>query len=183
MARTFLILYGLMIAATVVLQLAFGPTLLSLVEQPGLWTAGGFEADIGLGVALGLATVLLSRWLSAQFAWSRRIDAEFRVMLAPIEPSDTFGLAAMSALAEELFFRGFLQPIFGLTVTALAFGLVHFPHRRDQIPWPIAAAVMGFAFGGLTLLRGSIIAAIVAHFTINFFNLHHIIRPLNPEET
>ena len=103
-------------------------------------------------------------------------------MLAPIESRHVPALAAMSAIAEELFFRGFLQPHLGLTATAVLFGAAHLPHRRHQIPWTVAAMLMGFAFGWLFEVRHSLVAPTIAHFVINYFNLHHLLRPLTPEE-
>ena len=38
------------------------------------------------------------------------------------------------------------------------------------------AVVMGFGFGLLYLYTGNIVAPVVAHFTINYFNLMHIAR-------
>ena len=36
---------------------------------------------------------------------------------------------------------------------------------------------MGFAFGGVTLATGDVMAAILAHLTINYFNLLAITGP------
>ena len=52
-------------------------------------------------------------------------------------------------------------------------------HARERYqapgrPWTIFALVLGFALGGLLLLTGSLLAPILAHFTINYFNLHQI---------
>ena len=37
---------------------------------------------------------------------------------------------------------------------------------------------MGFVFGWMMESRGSLMAPILAHFTINHFNLHYLLRPL-----
>lgn len=181
MARKLLVLYAVMALAAVLLQVAFGHEVGDLFTR-GVARRHAPELDIAAGTALGLATVVASRYSSGSFGWARTIDAEFREVLAPIEPRHVLGIAAFSSFAEELFFRGFLQSFLGLTVTAVLFGLVHLPHRREMVPWTIAAVVMGFAFGWLQEMRGSIVAPVCAHFAINYFNLHYLLRPLTPEE-
>ena len=186
-ARTLLLLYAATIAGTLLLQLGFTGGL------AGLWTPdvtrspadlpgrpGVVELDILIGLAVGLATVFLSRVI-VRFDWARRMDATFRRMLASVRPADALGLALMSAIAEELLFRGFLQPRLGLAVTALIFGLVHVPQVRSQIPWTLMAIGMGFVLGALADSRGSLLAPIIAHFTVNYFNLHHLVgSPVPP---
>ncbi len=180
MAQNLLLIYVASVGATVLLQLALG-TSLGALGGPALGQAS-LAVDLALGLAVGVAAVLTSRWLTRSVRWAQRLDADFREMLAPLEPKDAFGLALMSALAEELFFRGFLQPRIGLVAVSVAFGLLHLPNTRSRLPWPVMAVAMGFAFGGLFEWRGSLVAPAVAHFVINYFNLHDLLRPLLPEE-
>lgn len=181
-SRTLLLLYAATIAGTLLLQLGFTGGL------AGLWSPGSVassqpgatEIDILVGLAVGLAAVLLSRIILV-FGWARRMDRIFRRMLASIRPSDAFGLAVMSAVAEELLFRGFLQPKLGLAVTAVIFGLVHIPQTRSQLPWTLMAVGMGFVLGALAEWRGCLLAPVIAHFTVNYFNLHHLVgSPVPP---
>jgi len=170
--------YAVMIIAAVALQVVFGG------DPWTLWTPYVDRVDtslpwqIGLGVAVGLAVVLLSRVGSAWFEWSRRLDRWFRDVLGPLEGREIFAMALMSALAEEIFFRGFLQPRLELAPTAILFGLVHFPFEKRLWPWTISAAGMGFVFGAMVETQGTIVAAVLAHFTVNYFNLHVLVRPL-----
>lgn len=182
MTRSLRLLYLALLLIACGLQVAFGEPLHRLWTQPGRWTEGGLPLDLALGVGLGLATVGLNRLTSRHFRWAQATDAQFRDMLAPVEARDVFSFAALSALAEEALFRGFLQPRFGLVATSVAFGLAHLPQRRSLVPWTVAAVIMGFAFGALYDLRGSLVAPVVAHFLINYINLHHLLRPRTPEE-
>ncbi len=173
--------YAVMILAAVLLQLVFGG------DPWTLWTPYAHRVDdplawqIGLGVAAGLAVVLLSRVGSAWFAWSRGLDRWFRDVLGPLDGREIFAMAVLSALAEEIFFRGFLQPRLELVPTAILFGLVHFPFEKRLWPWTISATAMGFAFGYMVETQGTLVAAVLAHFTINYFNLHVLVRPLAAE--
>jgi membrane protease YdiL (CAAX protease family) len=138
-------------------------------------------ADVALGVTFGLTVVAVSqraaRWSTAM---SRMSDGLGEVVRGFLRPRDVFAQACASALAEELFFRGFLQPRFGLIATAVVFGLAHATQDRRLWFWPALSVLFGLAFGWLFEARGSLIAPAVAHFVINYFNLHHLLA-LEPQ--
>lgn len=173
--------YAIMIGATVALQVVFGG------DIGALWGPYADRADaplthqIGLGVGCGLLVVLLFRVGSTYIRWARHLDRWFRDVLGALDGREILAMAMMSSLAEEIFFRGFLQPRLGLWLTALLFGLVHFPFERRLIPWTLSAGVMGVVFGLMVETQGTLLAAVLAHFTINFFNLHTLVRPLARE--
>ena len=147
--------------------------------------------DLGLGVGLGLLTVAVSRILEKKTTWARVLSEEFRKILGPVTVGQALILALTSGIAEEVFFRGFLQQalsdlavgggtagmVAGLILSSLIFGLVHVgPDRKKFLPWTLMALVMGLCFGVLYLYTGNLVAPVVAHFTINFFNLQLITR-------
>lgn len=141
--------------------------------------------DSGLGVAVGLAIVVASALLERVAEWARRLSKAFSELLGALTLPQVFILAVTSGIAEELFFRGFLQQwlsvsVFsgpgadwlGLTVASIIFGLVHVgPDIKTFLPWTIMAVVMGFLLGGMYLYTGNLLAPVLAHFTINFLNL------------
>ena len=131
-----------------------------------------FELDVSIGGALGLLTVQVSRWLSAHATWAKKIDEDFAFYFSDQSSLSLTGLAVMSALCEEVIFRGWLQNIIGFTWASLIFGLLHVPPQRSHWPWTLSATVMGLIFGSLYIWRGSVTAPFIAHFTINYFNLH-----------
>lgn len=177
-----LILYGIMSGAAVLLNAAFGGQMLDLFA-PGPERPGTPAVDVALGVGFGLLMVGFARFSSSRFAWAQRLDAEFQELTRPLQPRHVPALAVASALAEELFFRGFLQPRLGYVVTSLLFGAAHLTRDRRLLPWPMAATVMGFALGAMFVVRGSLLAPVLAHFTNNFFNLHHLLRTRTEEPT
>ncbi|MCA9839762.1 MAG: CPBP family intramembrane metalloprotease [Trueperaceae bacterium] len=77
-----------------------------------------------------------------------------------------FSLAAISALAEELFFRAVLMPLIGVWAQAILFGLMH-PAPKKAWAYTVFTGCAGLAFGYATLLTGSLVPAIAAHFFIN----------------
>ena len=123
-----------------------------------------------VGVLFGLAIVILSHLLSRIPALAEMSEI-FRGLLGPLTWGQALWLALLSGVAEELLFRGALQPTLGLPLTCLLFGMVHWPMTPKLIPWTISAGLLGLAFGYGFELSGHITGPVVAHFTINFINL------------
>ncbi len=137
------------------------------------------QADIviivALGVALAIALVAGARVLERLLPSYRFAQQQMERALRPLRLTrlQALLLAAVTSVAEELFFRGALLPLIGVWGQALVFGLLHPATRRG---WSYSAytAVAGLIFGYTTLLTGSLWAAVVAHFLINtqgFFEL------------
>lgn len=137
-------------------------------------------ASILCGLALGLAMVLLTRVVVARFAWARALHRDFRAVLGDSSPREIAILAAASAIGEELLFRGALQAWLGVVPQAVLFGLLHVGPRRRHLVWTAWAFALGLAFGGLVEATGDLGGVIVAHFAINFLNLHFIVRAPDP---
>lgn len=129
---------------------------------------------IGLGVAFALAVVAFSAFGSRRFDWARSLESEFRRVLGPMSDSEAFLAAVLSGCAEELLFRGALQPLIGFPLASLLFGLVHVGPARRFIPWTIFAIVAGFAFGSLVHFGFGLLPAMLSHGLINFLNLRRI---------
>ncbi|MFW6067753.1 MAG: CPBP family intramembrane glutamic endopeptidase [Myxococcota bacterium] len=149
---------------------------LDLYHHPEPWVRWEFPHGTLLAILLGVGVALLvvaaTRVLVRRTAWARRMHVEFRSLLGPLDSIQILVFALASGVAEELFFRGAMQPDVGLVVASLAFGLVHILPR--MWPWTLWALVMGFVFGVLYALTGELIAPVVAHVLINYENLHFI---------
>ena len=103
--------------------------------------------------------------------------AQFKISL-PL----AFGLAALSSVAEELFFRAALMPLVGVWAQAIIFGLMH-PAPKKAWSYTVFSGCAGLAFGFATLYSGSLLPAIVAHFFINlqgFLELRAVQRKRSP---
>jgi membrane protease YdiL (CAAX protease family) len=101
-----------------------------------------------------------------------------------------FGVT-IAPVAEELAFRGFLQPLLvrslgpwlGVALTALPFGLLHFEEYGNSWKHVVLICLAGAAFGAMRQLTGSTKAAALMHASYNalFFiaafsvgkDLHH----------
>jgi len=172
------LVYGLLAAAAVVWGvLRDDPDIFhhpdALLDPPLPWVVGILLGGAA-GVAFGLGIAKITRLTVYRFRWARALHLEFRGLFGPLRDGEVLAFATLSAVAEEMFFRGALQPAIGIVGASVIFGLLHAGPSRKFIPWPFQAAAMGFAFGGLFWLSGSLAAPMLAHFTINYQNLHFI---------
>jgi membrane protease YdiL (CAAX protease family) len=126
------------------------------------------------GITFGLGIARLTRFSVYRFRWARTLHTEFRGLFGPLSNVDILAYSVFSAIGEELFFRGAMQPVLGIVPASIIFGMLHFAPGRKLMPWPLQAVAMGFAFGGLFWLSGNLAAPVLAHFTINYQNLQFI---------
>ena len=85
-----------------------------------------------------------------------------------------FGIA-IAPVAEELAFRGFLQPLLvgtfgpvpGILMTALPFGLLHFQEYGNSWRHVLLICFAGAAFGVMRQLTGSTKASALMHASYN----------------
>ena len=148
-----------------------------LLRPPGvLWVEDKMmlAAWLALSLGMGLAVVTLSRWSANHTQWGSRLRREFRQMLGPLDAKQILWLSLLSSMGEEILFRGVLQPRLGLWWTVLLFGLLHFPYRRQMVPWTLFATLLGVVLAWLTEYSGSLWPAILLHFYINHQNLRDI---------
>lgn len=127
-----------------------------------------------VGLLLGGAIVIATHLLGEQFDFGNEFETMVQSMLGEVSWGRAFYLAALSSVGEELFFRGAVQPTFGLIPTTILFALAHFPARKEMASWTIFAGVVGLAIGYIFERSGLIVAPIVAHFVVNFINLRLI---------
>jgi membrane protease YdiL (CAAX protease family) len=174
-ARIAVLFYGALAAAAFAWGWLRGD--LVLWEDPALLEATTpvrIAASLALGLALGGATVGLTRVVTPRFRWARELHGEFRALLGPLTDGEILTFALCSGISEELFFRGAMQPVLGLVPTAVVFGAIHIPPDRRLWAWSLWAGVMGLLFGGIVALTGQLLGAVVAHVLINYLNLRFI---------
>lgn len=161
------VFYGLLLLVTVAVARWLDAPLFVLRDEGRLpvWQSAG------AGAAAGLAVVLLSRWTNRRFAWARNMSAQFRAILGVPDTRQAAVLAVSSAVAEEVAFRGLLLSLTGPFWSSALFASVHVAPGRVSWHWTVFAALLGAAFAYGSLLTGDLTAAMVAHFTVNYFNL------------
>ena len=113
-----------------------------------------------------------SCWMS----WARALHRQLRPIAASISLPGIAVLAVLSAVGEELFFRGLLQPWIGLVPQALLFGLAHQLPGVSRWVWVAWATLVGLALGAMFQLTGSLAGPLAAHALINGLNLAYLKR-------
>jgi membrane protease YdiL (CAAX protease family) len=141
-------------------------------QRNPLWLAASPFA----GLAFGLAMVFLSRLAVHSMEWARVLHREFHAVVHELSSKEIFLLATASSIGEEMLFRGALMPMMGLGLSSALFAAMHVRAQWRFLPWTIMSFIMGLAMGELFRQTGNLGAPIVAHFTINFLNLHYIAK-------
>ena len=132
--------------------------------------------DVLLGAGAGAGLVLVSWLMAVAVKPLREIILELQTIFKDLSPSRVVLLAVLVGCAEEILFRGVLQPALGLVATSLIFGLIHiFPTLR-LFPWTLFAIGAGFLLGWLYESTGGLLAPTVAHILVNGTNLLLISR-------
>ena len=130
--------------------------------------ADSIAQSILLGFLAAAVTVVLGVLLYRIVPVMRRISEELApVLMDSADKSSLVLVSVFSGIGEEMFFRGAVQPEFGLVVAALAFGLVHIGPDRRYLVWTAWAVLAGFLFGFLYELSGGLLSPMIAHATHN----------------
>lgn len=169
-------------------------TAVALATQVGLGAVGllasgasrvplrwGFERPVtgvvtGVAVALALAAANY-RWLHAPTGVFTRVRTTVDEVLVPTFAhlsSPQIVIVSMAAgLGEELFFRGWLQPVAGWVPASLAFGLAHVAGPR-MLAFGLWATGMGLVLGGLVFATGGLLASMTAHACYDMLAFHYL---------
>jgi membrane protease YdiL (CAAX protease family) len=129
---------------------------------------------IGLGLGGGCGVVAVSIISGYIFKGVEALQKEFSLIFGRLSHFEIIAVALSSGIAEEVLFRGLLQPYFGLVITSIIFGVLHFPVKRVYIIWTIFAIGMGFMLGWFYELTDSLLAPIITHVLVNAINLFRL---------
>ncbi|MEW5976045.1 MAG: CPBP family intramembrane glutamic endopeptidase [Acidobacteriota bacterium] len=134
------------------------------------------------GLATALFMILLSIYASKNFLWAQMLEDEVSKILVPLQVWEIGAIAILSGVAEEVFFRGAFQPVFGLVPASLLFGLAHLVPRKEFLPWSFYAVFAGFLLGSVFELTRSLLPVVLAHTLVNFvliviLNRRHYMQP------
>lgn len=144
---------------------------IELFFDPGSWWI-----DLGAGLSAG-GTLLALWWALRRYvAAARLLEDELARLLAPLAVAEAISLAVISAVAEELFFRGALQGAVGLLPAAVLFALLHAGPGKGFRVWTLFALAGGLVLGALVALRGPLGGAILGHLLVNGVNLVRLAR-------
>ena len=129
-------------------------------------------AAIGTGILLAFGLALVGGLLripDVDSPMQKMLEAPYGAVILAV-----FG-TTVAPVAEELAFRGFLQPlavrtagtVAGILLTSVLFGLLHLEQNGDSWAHVGLITVAGIAFGVLRHLSGSLRTSILAHAAYN----------------
>jgi membrane protease YdiL (CAAX protease family) len=121
----------------------------------------------GVGAAVALAAMNLTLLRARGNRWpGDSLRHVCRVIVRPlfehVNGTQIVTVSGLAGAAEELLFRGVLQPLVGLPAASAIFGAVHVG-GRGFIGYGCWAACIGALFGWLMVETGGLLAPIVAH--------------------
>ncbi|MEJ2688634.1 MAG: CPBP family intramembrane metalloprotease [Deltaproteobacteria bacterium] len=96
----------------------------------------------------------------------------FKPLLIELNQAEKIYISVLAGFSEELLFRGFLQPLWGIVVASLIFGALH----AATFGYFILATLMGFYLGGLLHYSGDLLVPISVHALYDVFALNLLAR-------
>ena len=127
--------------------------------------ATGLLWGVGAAAPLAAANLMLlrargNRWPGDSLRHVCRVIV--RPLFEHVTAAQIVIVSVLAGTAEELLFRGVLQPIAGMPAASVIFGAVHVG-GRDFVGYGLWAACIGALFGWLMVMTGGLLAPIVAH--------------------
>ncbi len=127
--------------------------------------------DMLIGAFIGIIVIFVSAVLGHKLPSMKKLETLLKDLVSPFNRLELLWMAVFSGFAEEMFFRGFLQPLTGLIIASVVFGIIHWPMKKEFLAWPVFAVIMGFILGTMMIWTEGLYAPITAHFLINAVNL------------
>lgn len=180
--------------------MALGELLLALVASVGIfflpfehqapwWSPMGIVSDLAWGLVATLPLMALAAAILA-IRWEPLIRLTTFVLdhIAPLLSGASWPqlicLAAAAGFCEELLFRGLIQQLpsvwipgtvglaVGVAASAVLFGLAH----AMTVSYLVLATLISMYFSTISILSGSLVAAMVAHGTYDLIAIVMILR-------
>jgi membrane protease YdiL (CAAX protease family) len=140
----------------------------------------GYEAwwkQIAVGCFVGIVIAILAKLL-VESPLLDKVNAQYTHMLGRFKLSmnEIVFISLCAGVGEEILFRGALQPIFGVIITAIIFVAIHgyLNPRNWRLSIYGAFMVGAIAVIGWMSDRFGLLSAILAHTIIDIYLLHHL---------
>jgi uncharacterized protein len=151
-----------------------------ILDLPPRWGMPLRDVFIGISAAGVLALINHTLLTRAPSNWLvSGVRAVYHDTILPLfgrlPRPGAMALGAAAGFGEEWLFRGVLQPVVGLVVASVLFGLAHVGGSR-MLPFGVWATLMGFVLGSLTVVTGGLVAPMVAHGLYDMLALEYIRR-------
>ncbi len=162
-----------LLSVTVIVEGGLFLLALFLLNAAGMDPRAGFDPSAGATFLVFLFSLpmLAALYITTRTDWpplsrlKKEMDEKVRPLFANCKPIDLLIISLLAGVAEELFFRGWLQTVLvarfgllaGITFAGLLFGLAHYLSREYALYAFITGLYLGVIFhltGNLYLLMG-----------------------------
>lgn len=159
----------LLVQEALLLVLAFGA---ARWWEVSLWQDWAISADAWWWIAIGTGGLFAANGLIWWTSESVRLGLRglFDTVLGPLKPRDFLVIALASGIAEEIAFRGVLQPLIGIVASNLLFALLHVPSRQLWF-YGLWALFAGLFLGNLYAWTDNLFVPIGVHVLNNLGSL------------
>jgi len=130
----------------------------------------------GIGLLAAGVLLIASHLFEDWFRSYRRLRNLIMRLLGGISAPGAIYLAMLSAIGEELLFRGAIQPFAGLFLTSIMFGLLHVGPDGKISAWSFWTMLAGLLLGYMYEQTGSLMAPMLTHFAVNTYSLLRLRR-------
>lgn len=145
-----------------------------------VWGDGsGVLMDALIGAGAGLPIVAITFWLR-DWPPMKALSKELGGQMELTSGVSIAILALVSSVGEELFFRGGMHAWLGFWPTVIIFGALHGGFSGRLRVWSVFATLAGMLLGALFEFTDNLLAPTICHFTVNYFNLHQLMRTDSP---
>lgn len=146
---------------------------------------GPINYELGLTFGISFVAVfflyMCQRYMEIQFASYKKFKRSLAAIFSGVNLFGAAWLALLSSVAEELLFRGALQPFLGIWFTSILFGFLHLDSEGNVCVWTLWAVLAGVILGAVVNVTGSLWPAIAIHFVVNFIGIRGLSKiDLNP---
>jgi membrane protease YdiL (CAAX protease family) len=137
----------------------------------------GYLTEVILGTCYGVVTGIIA-WVIIKSSWMRPILMKYGHMVQGLKlsPFQIVFLSVCAGAGEEVFFRGALQPFWGVWITAVFFVAIHGYLNFKDLKIFVYGLYMTIVIAGMGWLKMEygLISAILAHIAVDvvlFYNL------------
>lgn len=171
------VVYGVMAAAGLASMAFFHDSF----KTAFLWPSAPME--MGRIVASGLIAagvlLVLSYFFEDWFESFRELKSIIMQVLGKVSVPMAIYLSLVTSIGEELMFRGAIQPVAGILLTSVLFGMLHMGHKGLISAWSIWAFIAGYLLGWMYEETTSMWPPIIAHFGVNMVSILNLRRAYN----
>jgi membrane protease YdiL (CAAX protease family) len=172
--RKSVLIYGVMAMIGLTVMRFAHNSLATSFAWPTDLAAGGRLLVIGV-VGAGLL-LIASYFFEDWFPSYRELKAQVTRLLGPSSVVTALTLSFITAVGEETLFRGALQPVAGIFVASLLFGILHMGRDGLLSAWSLWAFLAGLLLGWMYIATTSLWPCLIAHFLVNTVSILNLRR-------